>query len=417
MRVRENAGSIAFYGGESKENETLVKLLGTAVENQLDILVTSRNLGFFTSYYRYLISLLPAAVIAPLYFKGDIEFGVINQSSSAFSHILGDVSLVVYEIGALAGFSAIIDRLGEFTEVLDASNDTSANYGTRGGEAGSPAEAAEAEEVCTPERICTTALEAGTSAGGATLLATHDLTLVTPDASRLLIKGLTLEVKTGEPLLVMGPSGTGKTSFLRAVAGLWNEGEGEIARVGGGSPNPAAEGAPAPGPGLLFLPQKPYMVLGSLRKQLLYPTWTEGDGAAGGEAAAPPLAAKPSDAELLAMLAEVGLGQLVERLAGTGRGPGLDTELEWSSILSLGEQQRLAFARLLLAKPRLAVLDESTSALDIDSEELLYRRLLAAGITCVSVGHRPSLAAFHTKTLNLREGGAWEVVESAVPAV
>jgi ABC-type uncharacterized transport system fused permease/ATPase subunit len=120
VRVRENAESIAFYGGEAAEKSALVGRLRRALDNLGDLLIATRNVDFFTSSYRFLIQFLPAAVVAPLYFKGEIEFGVINQSSSAFSHILGDVSLVVYQIQRLASFSAVTDRLGQMTEVLGA---------------------------------------------------------------------------------------------------------------------------------------------------------------------------------------------------------------------------------------------------------------------------------------------------------
>ena len=119
VRLRENAEAVAFYGGEARERATLEQRLAAAVANGLDLLATSRNLSFFTSMYRYVIQILPAAVVAPLYFKGKIELGVINQSASAFNHVLSDVSLVVYQLESLAGLSAVIDRLGEFVEAVE----------------------------------------------------------------------------------------------------------------------------------------------------------------------------------------------------------------------------------------------------------------------------------------------------------
>ena len=119
VRVRENAESIAFYQGEAAERGALVVRLRSAVDNFGELLKATRSVDFFTSFYRYMVTFLPAAVVAPLYFRGEIEFGVINQSSSAFSHILGDVSLVVYQIERLASFSAVTDRLGQMTEVLE----------------------------------------------------------------------------------------------------------------------------------------------------------------------------------------------------------------------------------------------------------------------------------------------------------
>ncbi|EPS68032.1 hypothetical protein M569_06740, partial [Genlisea aurea] len=124
VRIRENAESIAFYGGEENETQLLLQRFRSAFENLSKLLISSRNLEFFTSGYRYLIQILPAAVVAPMYFSGKIEFGVINQSVSAFNHVLGDFSLIVYQFQAISAFSAVIDRLGEFDDLLDASEST-----------------------------------------------------------------------------------------------------------------------------------------------------------------------------------------------------------------------------------------------------------------------------------------------------
>ncbi|GMP64588.1 hypothetical protein CsSME_00025799 [Camellia sinensis var. sinensis] len=112
VRLRENAESIAFYAGEDNEKQLLLQRFRSAFENLTQLLISSRNLEFFTNGYRYLIQILPAAVVAPMYFSGKIEFGVINQSVSAFNHILGDFSLIVYQFQAISAFSAVIDRLG-----------------------------------------------------------------------------------------------------------------------------------------------------------------------------------------------------------------------------------------------------------------------------------------------------------------
>lgn len=120
VRVRENAESIAFYDGGTSEVGLLVGRLGVVVSNYGSLLKASRNLNFFQAGYRYSIILLPAAVVAPLFFRGEIEFGVVNQSVSAFSHILSDVSLVINQFEVLAGFTAVVDRLGEFQETVNA---------------------------------------------------------------------------------------------------------------------------------------------------------------------------------------------------------------------------------------------------------------------------------------------------------
>jgi ABC-type uncharacterized transport system fused permease/ATPase subunit len=528
VRVRENAEAVAFYGGEAAEERALGKRLRAAVDNYASLLVASRNLDFFTSFYRFLIQLLPAAVVAPLFFAGKIEFGVVNQSQSAFGHVLSDVSLVVYQLEALAGFSAVVDRLGEFGEVVDRRLRHDWSDGGAGGGVGGPTATATASGGSSYEedagagaavaaasgegiRIVHVRSDAGpcsratldeerqqkqgdgdrgggapsssSSLGRPLLLELDGVSVTTPDGRTRLVKGLSLAVREGESLLVMGPSGTGKTSVLRVLAGLWSAGEGQVfahglpglgrpgndGGGGGGGGGAAADQADAvddPGAGrVLFLPQKPYMVLGSLRDQLLYPTWATsgeeeeeeedreggegaGDGGAGSgssKSTSNLLPPPPTDDELVRVLVAVQLGGLLDRCAAaaeraaaaadaasaaasSGSAPSLpnrppasplDLVADWAATLSLGEQQRLAFARLLLAKPKLALLDEATSALDVQNETRVYGAARAAGVTLVSVGHRPTLARFHERVLRLvpsksqeEEGGggcAWRV--------
>jgi len=178
-----------------------------------------------------------------------------------------------------------------------------------------------------------------------------------------LLRDVVFSVTPGEALLIAGPTGIGKSTLLRAIAGIWPYGRGKI-RVGEGS--------------CLFLPQRPYLPLGSLRNAVLYPR-EDADVRADAVAAA---------------LREVGLPELVAEL---------DSVENWSYRLSLGEQQRLAFARVLLIQPRLVFLDEASSALDEAGEAQLYRLLRAASWqpTIVSIGHRTTLRAFHDSVLDL----------------
>ena len=419
VRLRENAEAVAFYGGEAREAATLKQRLAAAVLNGIDLLATSRNLSFFTSMYRYVIQILPAAVVAPLYFKGSIELGVINQSASAFNHVLSDVSLVVYQLESLASLSAVVDRLGEFCEAVEDA-----------GGLGAEAAGGGIELVSVP--LLSKGGGNGNGAGKSQpLLEMKDLTLWPPysrdrPGSRPLVSNLSFSVNPGDSLLIVGPSGAGKTSILRAAAGLWTTGKGEIARAG------EAVAAGRGGGDVFFVPQKPYVVLGSLRDQLLYPSWValmprEGEKeeeAKREEESAPPLRRpRPSDAELAAVLRKVNLGSLLDRGADTsGRvsGSGLDATADWSSMLSLGEQQRIAIARVLLARPSLVLMDESTSALDVGNEAGAYSCLKEAGVAVVSVGHRPSLTRFHSRVLRLKpaasEGGGKPGAESGSPA-
>lgn len=389
VRVRENAESIAFYGGEDNEARLLGNRLTFVVENFGKLLLASRNLNFFTSFYRFLIQILPAAVVAPLYFRGEIEFGVINQSASAFNHILTDVSLVVYQFEALAGFSAVIDRLGELEEVLRSTGSTPGSTTLPG-----------------PSSI---SLRTVPIASNAPLLVLDKLSLTIPHTNKTLIQDLSFAVEEHHSLLIMGPSGSGKTSLLRTIAGLWRSGSGSVVLYG--QPMGRGEGQGD----VFFVPQRPYVVLGTLRDQLLYPTWAQPSDDSPSlhhenEHQHRPL---PSDEAMRRALLAVKLGPLVDRVNGN-----LDAKSDWASVLSLGEQQRLAFARVLLAKPRLLLMDESTSALDTFNEKQVYNALRDAGITYVSVGHRPTLLSFHQRVLLLHgneEGdgehgsGTWEL--------
>lgn len=421
VRIRENAESIAFYGGEENEMQLILQRFRSAVENLTKLLIASRNLEFFTNGYRYLIQILPAAVVAPMYFSGKIEFGVINQSVSAFNHILGDFSIIVYQFQAISAFSAIIDRLGEFDDLLDGSAPKVLSN------------ISEEIRLMYSHRESSPLLESNGSMAPdkrQKLLEIENMTLGAPNGATL-VRDLTLIVKEKEHLLVMGPSGCGKTSLLRVLAGLWNVGKGKITFYIKDypeqlvSPNEGLTEADTGEDvskennrplnknyqGIFFLPQRPYMVLGTLRQQLLYPTWAEGSVTSAGHAESNVFPSfltgalninnvgenpdKPTTDDLIQVLDKVGLGYLLTRFSS------LDITCEWSSVLSLGEQQRIAFARLLLSRPKLVLLDESTSALDEANEARLYKLIAGAGITYISIGHRRTLRNHHNSILHI----------------
>jgi vitamin B12/bleomycin/antimicrobial peptide transport system ATP-binding/permease protein len=343
VHIRDNAESIAFYRGENQESGEVKGRFGEAIRNYNLLIEWQRNLGFFTQGYDYIIIILPALVIAPRYFAGEVEFGVISQASFAFSMVLNAISIIVDQIYKLSAFAAGVNRLSTFSESLE-----------------------DPTESQKPGATVIDTVEDGR-------LSLEHVTLLTPRYDHTLVKDLMAGVKPGEGLVIVGQSGTGKSSLLRAIAGLWNNGTGRIVR-------PKLED-------MLFLPQRPYMLLGSLRSQLLYPNTNQA----------------VADEKLYEILKQVNLANLPERVGG------FDVVLDWADILSLGEQQRLAFARLLLTQPRYAILDEATSALDIKNEERLYQQLQETGTTFVSVGHRSSLLKYHHQVLELEGEAKWRL--------
>lgn len=352
VHIRDNAESIAFYGGEQQEGKEANRRLDGAIENYNRLIIWEALISVIQRSYDYFSRFLPWLVIAPIYFARQVDFGVFGQASIAFSQVLFSVSYIVNNIDRLAAFSASISRLEGFQGRVDEITNRS-------------------EEQQRSGRSDTREIE------GSRLLLSH-VDLIPPESDRVLIKDLSISLEARQRLLVVGPSGCGKTSFLRLASGLWPaSGGGQLQRP------PAGE--------MLFIPQKPYMLLGSLREQLSYPLQPD----------------RFDDDQFRAVLKEVRLPDLVNRY------PDLNVKQDWPRLLSLGEQQRLAFARLLLNAPHMVVLDEATSALDVVTERHLYDLLCRREISFISVGHRPTLREFHDTVLELDGKGGWRVLPAA----
>jgi ABC-type uncharacterized transport system fused permease/ATPase subunit len=422
VRVRDNAESIAFYSGEDIEGKLVSDRLSQVIDNRRDVNVAQRNLEFFTNAYQYLVQVVPVSVVAPQYFAGKIELGIVSQSAGAFNHILNDLSVIVNQFEQLATFSAGIDRLSTFMAAIrEADFERSSD---------SPlmqlpnSKLKEMDSELNESDIVPMALDSDLTSidlvrmspkdpvgSGqqqpidSSILNIKEMTLFTPDRKRTLITKLNVTLQESENLLIVGNSGAGKSSLLRAIAGLWTAGEGIIER-------PADVD-------IYFLPQRPYCALGSLKDQLMYPSLEQinpDDYPDGHRLSRSHILRQSfSDEDLLAVLDAVDLSELAKRAGDGDPIRGLSAVLDWSNTLSLGEQQRLAFGRVLVNRPRLVILDEATSALDMVAEAKMYQLLQSMGpkamskggvvsspgLTYISVGHRPSLLVYHEKRLRL----------------
>jgi putative ATP-binding cassette transporter len=424
VRLRDNAESIAFYAGEDLEGKAISDRLKLLISNSRELIGTQRNLEFFTNGYRFMIQLLPVAVVAPRYFAGAIELGVISQSVGAFNHILNDLSIVVNQFEQLSRFSAGIERLSVFFDAmrsLDPERSDSSLPLLRLANETSAKEMENGRAIVLPlgQEFGKIDLRQMPAAPNLPILDIVKLDLCTPDKKRLLIRDLSLKLLEGQDLLIVGSSGAGKSSLLRAIAGLWADGNGRIDRPVDGE--------------VYFLPQRPYCALGSLKDQLLYPSLEQMDPEDYPEghvvSRSHVLKQRLTDEDLLEVLEKVDLGQLAARSGDGDPIRGLQAVLDWSNTLSFGEQQRLAFGRVLVNQPRLVILDEATSALDMVAEAKMYTllrdmgkktltsggKLSGPGLTYVSVGHRPSLVAYHDVRLRLcgEEEHSFEQIEKS----
>jgi putative ATP-binding cassette transporter len=335
IRLRENAEGVALYNGEKDESQTLRTRFSAIVQNWYQIMNRQLALNLLTIGYDQAANVFPLIVASPRYFAGKITFGQLTRISGAFGTVQGSLSWFVNNYEGLAQWSATVNRLATFRRAIEA-----AHLAHGGG----------IQRVPAPDGD----------------LALHDLHLTLPDGTSL-IERVTLNLPQHGRTAVQGRSGSGKSTLFRAMAGIWPFGTGSV-------------GVP---PGrTLFLPQKPYIPLGSLRRAVTYPADID---------AYPQI-------EIEQALADAGLGSLA---------PLLDVEEPWAQRLSGGEQQRLALARALLTKPDWLFLDEATASLDEEAEMEVYatlrQRLPETAI--VSITHRPEVAALHDNRISI-EGSA-----------
>ena len=339
VRVRENSESVAFYGGEKPELQNFRERFALVIGNFWGLMKRTKLLNFYVNRYAQIAIIVPVLMCAPQYFNGTMQLGGFMQTISAFGRVQDALSYFVESYDSIAQYVAVIRRLGGFAGHME-----------------------EAEALAP-------SFDFTKNTSNALQLWQMDIAL--PDGRQLAEK-LSIAVPAGKRLLISGGSGAGKSTLLRAIAGIWPYGTGEISLPTGWR--------------TMFLPQRPYLPLGSLRRAIYYPQ--------------PVL--ENTDDNLTGLLERFGL----QNLAGQ-----LDAVDDWSRILSLGEQQRLAFIRILLLRPDIVFLDESTSALDEPREAQAYEILhqLLPQMAVVSVGHRSSLLNCHDKQLVLAGDGYWKL--------
>jgi putative ATP-binding cassette transporter len=339
VHVRENAESVALLRREGRLRVRLLRRVDELVANARRIVSVNRNLAFFTTGYNYLIQIIPALIVGPLFMRGRVEFGVITQSAMAFSHLIGAFSLIVTQFQQISSYAAVLARLARLSEGMD-----------RVEAATSPIEMVEAE---------------------GSPLVYENLTLLSPHDGQLLVSRLNARIPHGRRVVVVGPNEPAKTALFRATASVWDTGEGRIQR-----PSPDE---------IMFVPERPYLPPGTLREALLR-TGREYE---------------MRDEQILAVLRKLSLEPVLVRVGG------FDVERDWDDLLSLGEQQEIVVARMLLARPRFALLHRIDTVLGPDAVARVRARLAEAGITAIELDGAEVLQDGDASVLEIRADGSW----------
>jgi vitamin B12/bleomycin/antimicrobial peptide transport system ATP-binding/permease protein len=350
LRVNESAESVALYAGESDERRNLNRFVDQVLSATRRLSGALARLTWITSGYGWVALVVPILAAAPGYFSGSLSFGDMMMVVGAFSQVQTALRYFVDNFPKIADWRSALLRIATFRQAT-----------------------VDLDEAMREHRQ----IEVRPHPEG--WLNFKDLSIALSDGS-VIIDEATAEIRPGERVLIRGESGSGKSTLFRAIAGLWPWGSGVIEIP--------------PSDQIMFLPQRPYLPLGTLRASVSYP-------------AAP---GTFDDETVRAALERCGLREFKDAL---------DREERWDKSLSLGQQQRVAFARVLLHRPHWIFMDEATSALDEDNQALMLRLFEEElkGATILSIGHRPGLEEFHTRVLSIRktEGGAFVLARPRPP--
>ena len=331
IRLRESSESVAFYRGEAQEGKVFKERFTLLLDNFWKIVTKQKQLVWLTSGYSQIAIIFPFVAAMNRYLAKEFTLGGLMQVASAFGRVQDSLSYFADTYASLATWQSVVMRLTYFGRHMQ--------------------EVSKEAERFNLERFVV---------GGE--VSAENMQVDLPDGTPLL-QNINFTLKPGSNVLIKGVSGSGKSTLLRAIAGIWPFVNGKISM-----PEQNA---------LMFIPQKPYLPLGSLREALLYP------------------GTKPlSDAEIIALMEMCQIGYLQDKL---------DLVADWSHVLSVGEQQRLAFVRAHIQQPAWLFLDEATSALDEDTEAKMYTLVgeRLSNTTIVSIGHRSTLNKYHELVLQL----------------
>jgi putative ATP-binding cassette transporter len=363
IHLRENAESVALARNETLLKSRLLRRIEDVIDNSRRMIAVNRNLGFFVTGYNYMIQIIPALIVAPMFIRGHAQFGEIAQSAMAFTQLLGAFSLIVTQFQSISTFTAIVGRLGTLAEAIEQAQSVSLQARAVCDEHAGPECA-----ICLPEASPVHARMAIKIHDDDTGIMFDKLTLRSGQDETLLHE-LTVSIPPGVRVLVLGQNQAAKTALFRATAGMWDVGEGWVLR---------------PGPErMAFLPERPYLPRGSLRELLERP-W------------------RPLDEQHAhRVLESLGLETLLARVRS------LDREHDWGELLSLGEQQLLSFARIIVAAPRFVFLDRPVTVLGIEGVDRLLRALHEHGITYVTISETHDLRHHHDAVLEVTTDGTW----------
>lgn len=364
IHVRENAESLAVARREDRLRSRLRRRLEDLVANYRRIIRVNRKLGFFTTGYGYLVPVIPVLVVAPLFFRGRVEFGVVTQSAMAFAQLVGAFSLIINQFQAISSFAAVVARLG----VLDEALEQAESRPVRADEVCPHHDRTNICPACAPEPHPTSFIDVVDS-GEDCRVSFERVTLLSPSNGRLLLRDLEGSVGRGTRLRIAGPNEDAKAALFRATAGTWASGSGRIRRPGDLK--------------MLFLAERPYLPPGTLREVLT-----------NAESALP-------EERLLEALHAVELEPL------PGKVGGLDVERRWDNILSLGEQRRVAFAHVLLSAPCFAFLEHPGHAIPSELLGRILERLMERNISVILIAGPGDDGIPYTAELRIENDGGW----------